>query len=100
MSEWQPIETVPRDGTPVLVYADPESKMVDTPFMGVREWYAYSPSSGTWGDPNVSGYEVDDYLSVEKYLTHWMPLPAPPDTSQVGICEANEPKTNTTGDEG
>ena len=71
MSEWQPIETAPKDGTPVLV-AQPRDK------------------HGWWIDVAENFYEVDEHLdATDKWLgreshsvscrpTHWMPLPEPP----------------------
>lgn len=68
MSEWQPIETAPRDGTDVLLYLD--GRM-----------------------PCVAGYFRDGWYSFdapEKALgffapTHWMPLPSPPLPTQEAV---------------
>lgn len=73
MSEWQPIETAPTDGTAILVCHE----------------------GGTWIAKHKavyqSGYEPDnpwfclmlnkDHIPARKrkgYPTHWMPLPKPP----------------------
>lgn len=82
--EWQPIETAPRDE--MFIWARPKVR-------------------GKWGlglaYRNVSGGWSDAYGAPTHDATHWMPLPAPPDDKQVGILrQQNEPKTNTTGDEG
>jgi hypothetical protein len=75
MSEWQPIETVPKDGTRILVYFGS---------MGVREVF--------WSDAHDADFKlwcVDDNKHGPYYLrgwsetgerapTHWMPLPEPP----------------------
>lgn len=94
MSEWQPIETAPRDGTLFLAW-------------GVA--YEWSEQIGAmickWNDeergPGVSGYtqkpgwvgccgskEIDDEgwdtgngYTLEVRPTHWMPLPKPPKDS-------------------
>lgn len=61
-SWWRPIESAPRDGTTVLLFAPGW----DTPKTG---WtYADDP----WQDCPFSSNR-DDYVP-----THWMPLPAPP----------------------
>ena len=59
--EWQPIETAPRDGTNVWVYAAP---FQDLPGFQCR--YGYHPEGG---------WCVDELREV----THWQPLLLPPD---------------------
>lgn len=66
---WQPIETAPKDGTPVLVYAmivNPsywhECMRDLPPFMTVARWH------------NDAGWAVCEVREA----THWMPLPEPP----------------------
>jgi hypothetical protein len=74
MSEWQPIETAPKDGTPVLIAEC--SALID----GRPHWYI---------DTAVNFYELDVREKdvwreregsdvVCDSPTHWMPLPAPP----------------------
>jgi hypothetical protein len=80
MSGWQPIETAPHDGTPILLARDGgfvgigfirdhrmcDLDLRDTPaaWIGVDEWTKR---------PRVSlgGWDADE-------ATHWMPLPEPP----------------------
>jgi hypothetical protein len=69
MTEWRNIETAPRDGTWVLVFAklvEPErwvEGIRDLPsFMAVA---AYHPDAG-W------------CVCTIREATHWMPLPEPP----------------------
>jgi hypothetical protein len=57
MSEWQPIETAPKDGTVILAWR----KHATIPMI-VRFYY------GEWDSDGV-------HVS---HLTHWMPLPEPP----------------------
>lgn len=64
MSEWQPIETAPKDGTRVLLF---------------RRGWAESVSVGWWGGLwetwNVAGGITSEFV----HPTHWMPIPEPPE---------------------
>lgn len=75
MSEWQAIETAPKDGTEILAFFGPHTGVVQV----------------SWGEAASGGFElwvVDDhkhgpfYLRgySEPYPSHWMPLPDPPAT--------------------
>lgn len=57
MSDWQPIETAPKDSTEILAWDGDEIKIV---------W---------WGGLNGWLFS-DDWIRV--YPTHWQPLPEPP----------------------
>ena len=59
--EWKPIETAPKDGTPILGVADRE---ITTIFWCEDYWSLC-----------VSGAFAED---GEWTPTHWMPLPVPP----------------------
>lgn len=79
-SEWQPIETAPKDGTPVLVYATRDG-WVAKPARLVASY-----KSGFWqiygaagGEPKSSNIRDPQWLDVVT-PTHWMPLPNPPET--------------------
>ncbi len=100
MTDWQLIETAPKDGTLVLVhiaepndaawldsrtYAYPESYGVRTLVCRWCEadsarsdyrsgWYApwATVEFGVYDDPSV------DFEQVQIEPTHWMPLPEPP----------------------
>lgn len=71
MSQWQPIETAPKDGTAILVYGVPVGEindaLTDGPVVGVAEW-------------SYSGFDCPhaDAYSVRWTATHWMPLPEAP----------------------
>lgn len=67
--EWQPIETAPKDGTPILIYA-PRDEL-----RPVREarWFTASAWRGWWA------YDGDRIVR-EVSVTHWMPMPEPPAT--------------------
>lgn len=73
MSEWQPIETAPKDGSQVLVWDQTEGVCTARFQSHVEEWRA------SWGSEEwiQDGSVYDDALVARK-PTHWMPLPAPP----------------------
>lgn len=70
---WHPIETAPKDGTPVLVFSpgpsgDPTNVIVakfDT--WGDAAWWSFCESVLA----DIAG-------QIEPEPTHWMPLPEPP----------------------
>ena len=74
MTEWQPIDTAPKDGTHILACA------LDDPDMSIVSW-----RRGSWIG------RVDGFAAIESqsdfhtdyfypFVTHWMPLPSPPIT--------------------
>jgi hypothetical protein len=74
MNDWQPIETAPKDGTPVLIA---ECGQLSN---GIDHWYI---------DTAINCYELDvrerDVWTEREGSkvvcdspTHWMPLPKPP----------------------
>lgn len=75
MSEWQDIETAPRDGTVVLLWAEDAAGPVEmawdpegfNPLASLRKgiWVGYGGQL-TWSEDRGAG------------PTHWMPLPEPP----------------------
>ncbi len=77
MSEWQPIETAPRDGTSILVYVrglEPVSAS-ECSWIGAIYW--------SWFDPikypalaTSNGWACLPWQNSQP--THWMPLPEPP----------------------
>lgn len=64
MTEWKPIGTAPKDGTPFLTFS-PEL------------------ATGPYGGVDVAGFD-DEEAAFWKFrcgfdsVTHWMPLPEPP----------------------
>ena len=72
MSDWQPIETAPKDGTSILVHF----AGLNPPAMVVVVW-----NQGWAGKPGSLNAEWgwdDGDSSVQRDATHWMPLPEPP----------------------
>jgi hypothetical protein len=78
VSEWQPIETAPRDGTPFLAFNS---------LVGV---YHTAYTTRWTGEPNEEGYEgfpcgfwhsggrCYPFGKWDCVPSHWMPLPEPP----------------------
>lgn len=70
MSEWQPIETAPMDGTPILCVVKGIYEPTGEPFHpDVAHW-----DGDEWTGTNC---EVDNERNTYQ-PTHWMPLPEPP----------------------
>ena len=101
MSEWQPIETAPKDGTPILGWcvhsADPYyldgvnrltiygghteglGHVIDGP--NIIQWGG-SFDDSTWDEPGSWmpdwWFQYGSGFEVTANPTHWMPLPEPP----------------------
>lgn len=73
MSEWQPIETAPKDGSLVLlsnkngVWAGKYTPVYSSGFVPKNKWSSYLLNH--------------DHFKAKKDITptHWMPLPKPPE---------------------
>jgi hypothetical protein len=87
MSEWQPIETAPKDGTRIFLWL-PEIEDYQRPKRIESYWqcswwaneYGNGPACNVNARPKV---EYDGALCATWELikpSHWMPLPAPPVT--------------------
>ena len=74
MSEWQPIETAPRNGTAVILLID------DIALQG--EWIEYPANDrrgkGEWKVEQISWHGCECCEVDDDQVTHWMPLPPPP----------------------
>lgn len=88
VGKWMPIETAPRDGTPVLVTfasGDIPSGQMTMPGVMVAGWDAYYAPGGRGYDGGCDGW-VDTHSGEGCHLhyghpTHWQPLPEPPEAA-------------------
>lgn len=67
MSEWQPIETAPTDGTDILVFGMASGKFPMFAAVHFEDWY-----QPEWINCDAG--------NIDFYPTHWHPLPEPPIT--------------------
>ena len=75
MSDWQPIETAPRDGTRVLLWF-PFTLTVEVP--GIAWIGLWAQRETDEADGNVCWIEPEHRDECLGEPTHWMPLPEPP----------------------
>ena len=68
MSDWQPIETAPKDGTVILAWRDGWVKPTLLLWLAHRDLEA----------PGWCPYERQPIRPRGSQPTHWMPLPEPP----------------------
>lgn len=70
----QPIETAPKDGTPILaIYADG---------YGLRAYSVRMWATGSWGAAKQGWADEYRQLRIEQ-PTHWLPLPSLEDTAAI-----------------
>ena len=73
MSEWQPIDTAPKDGRTVIVYQPGYSWRYPSPRHAEEVAIAY------WRQPGNPERAPEWIWGTRIYRpTHWMPLPSPP----------------------
>jgi len=77
VSLWMPIQTVPKDGTRILVWDESNSPEECV----IAKWGGH-PS----GDPCL----VDEEYFCVTRATHWMPLPTPPQNETSPSVDATE----------
>ena len=70
MSEWQPIETAPKDGRYVLCFA-----------RGKHDAGSQNAREDQWRVDHFSRRGVWWRMLPETPYTHWQPLPPPPEAS-------------------
>lgn len=75
---WQPIETAPKkDATHILIYIPKGRRKV------LEAWWAIpyeGASDGWWSTP--VGPMGRGYMILPEEVTHWMPLPPPPNPAK------------------
>lgn len=69
---WEPIETAPKDGTPIIAYCVHTNAKYAT--NSIQEGWEY-PVIAKWIDHNGGGWT---WHGMAGTFTHWRPLPAPP----------------------
>lgn len=91
-TEWQPIETAPKDGTWFYAYR-PKSKVGTWDRIVIVRWLD-AADDFVWPDETFDIFEADlvslyddgfgrlDYYEGGGSFTHWRPLPTPPALSQ------------------
>jgi hypothetical protein len=80
---WRPIETAPRDGTPILAFCvHPNARYAGEDF---AEWTEIVVTR--WIDHNGGGWT---WHGICGQHTHWMPLPAPPALNPQASGEGHE----------
>lgn len=80
MSEWQPIETAPKDGTTLLLAINREvvvSQWDAEPFCSHDNPYWLDMSGCCPTYECFRTYDEEEFPEGE-VITHWMPLPEPP----------------------
>jgi hypothetical protein len=74
MSEWQPIETAPKDGTFIILYCPEDGSQWWASWQGGYSWFGCDEcglrrEGYSLGDPNVvTGW----------FVSHWQPRPESP----------------------
>jgi len=69
---WLPIETAPKDGTEIDVWA------------GERVTNAHF-RNGEWREWSQGEFGYSDWRRIREQVTHWMPIPQAPITSLVQL---------------
>ena len=78
MAQWQPIETAPRDGTPILL-TDGRSCVHLAWYQDAYEPYPWFLVDSFDHRTNEQGTDTVELNSaMEVWPTHWMPLPEAP----------------------
>ena len=83
MTEWQLIETAPRDKKPILLYNRTEepAEICVGHHYGDELW-RYTSLQNPEHNPAFE-YDFDDSgLATSIEVTHWMPLPLPPENAK------------------
>lgn len=84
--DWQPIETAPTDGTRILLYRPLAAKTGDD-VIDIKQGVDWD--NGCWPATVPPGMDETNFTDGMCKATHWMPLPAPPDSDKHKVDEGN-----------
>lgn len=76
--DWQPIETVPKNGKPTLLLCKAEGICIGAWIDGICTWRMLAGSD--WAIDSQSDYWGTEYKDVTN-PTHWLPLPKHPEAA-------------------
>jgi hypothetical protein len=76
MSEWQPIDTAPKDGTLVDLFAGGERRC-HCAWVDYSEPLGSDPEDGEWLQQYAE--HITSWFKVHETPTHWMPIPKGPE---------------------
>lgn len=79
MTEWQPIETAPKDGTHILAYM--ENAVIEAWWEDTSYGNPEYEGRGEWECPNLSSHGCGCCSIFNDAPTHWMPLPHAPEAA-------------------
>lgn len=77
MTDWQAIESAPKDGTAFLAYLRVFSSETRELLFGVTHLVYCDDETGDLHDDCEQGWRLEDY-------EYWMPLPPPPSDQEKG----------------
>lgn len=78
MTDWQPIETAPKDMTEILVYCDGDIYTAMYLKNNISHDHPYFVTT-ICGEPwDCGGTSYDVEYEYRNGISHWMPLPSPP----------------------
>jgi hypothetical protein len=92
MSDWQPIETAPKDGRDVLLFWCDEYGPDTIQVYACGHWREFGDGSRGWIGESFHASEKCFWTRLlGEHPTHWMPLPDPPVASPTGPGASHEP---------
>lgn len=101
-ARWLDIETVPKDGTRIMLAAAPDRVTLgqwmapsEVPWLKYRDGYA---PEEVWDEFDPGWYSEDGGFTDEHPPTHWAPLPEPPPAAPGGPAGARRPDDHERDD--